>query len=188
MAVSEPFRNQSKAEFLKNFHNLRKEVNKLMMRDFGIKPRRYNVDMLKDMYDIDEDDAEMLNLVSEKYGMKSYYTDKYPEWRIVVWQKEVSKIMSDIGVCIEQGNSRDFIHSIYPQATYLKRTEYFEDAIGHCHALKDKFHEILDVCDDVKVGQYTVIAKMLEREIKLLKGVKRSDKAKLNNQLMKKGR
>ena len=33
MAVAEPFRGESKAEFLKNFHRLRKEINMLMMRD-----------------------------------------------------------------------------------------------------------------------------------------------------------
>lgn len=180
MAVAEPFRDLSKAEFLNQFHALRKEVNQLMMRDFGIKPRNYDVDLVKEIYHLEDEDFETLTQISEKYGMKSYYTDKYPKERVEQWKKEISQIMDNIGISIEQGNNRDIKHALYPTAEYLKRTEYLEDAIGYCQALKDKFHEILDIID-VKTGQYVVISKMLKREIELLKGVKRADKKLLKN-------
>lgn len=175
MAVAEPFRGESKAEFLKNFHRLRKEINMLMMRDFGIKPRKYNVDLIKEIYELNEEDAALLSNMSEKYGMNTFYTEKYPKERIYEWKKELCYIMNQLGICIEQGNSRNVKYALYPTAEYLKRTEYFEDAIGYCQALKDKFHEILDILD-VKTGQYITVSKLLKREISLLKGVKRSDK------------
>ena len=50
MSVRVPDRNESKVEFLGNFHRLRKEVEEILMRDFGLKRRRYEVALMENGY------------------------------------------------------------------------------------------------------------------------------------------
>lgn len=80
MAVPAYKRNESKIEFLNTFKKLRKCTNAILMRDFGIKPRSYTVELLKDIYEIKEDDFETLTKIMGKYGMKSSEVEKYPSY------------------------------------------------------------------------------------------------------------
>lgn len=143
MSVPEPDRNPSKVEFLNNFHKLRKEVNILMMRDFGIKARTYDVELISDIYELSDEDKVSFKGISGKYGIENFNVNKYPLWRIEAWQKEISDIMNDLGKYIELGNSINIHDEDLFREKYARRSEYFENAIGMCHVLKDKFHEIL---------------------------------------------
>ena len=105
MSVPVPDRNPSKVEFLNNFHKLRKEVNILMMRDFGVKARAYDVELISDIYELSNEDKSTFKEISDKYGIENFKVNKYPLWRIETWQKEISDIMNDLGKYIELGNS-----------------------------------------------------------------------------------
>ena len=144
------------------------------MRDFGIKAKEYDVNMISSIYQLEEEDKKALQAISMKYGMNSYLTYKYPIWRIAQWRMEIANIMDHIAANIELANSIRIEGEFYLEC-YRRRTTYFETAIGWCNALKDKFHEILD-CIAVDVGAYNEISHLLKREINMLKGVKRRDK------------
>lgn len=174
MSVPEYRRNKSSVEFLANFHKLRKEVNMILMRDFGIKPRHYSVDLIQQIYDLDENDETVLREIMNKYGMDSSQIQKYPKWLVDSWRTQIRQIMSNMGVEIELANSI-FITSM---DEYYERRKHWTLAIGYCNALKDVFHEILDCLPDVKVGAYTEVSILLKKEIELLKGVRKSDNKK----------
>lgn len=174
MSVPEPFRNQSRAEFLNNFHALRKKVNQLMMRDFGVKKRSYDVNLLSEIYQISEEDKATLTSLSKKYRMTSYPVDKCPYWRIHLWREEICQIMNQIGVSLELANNIRIDGDFFADA-YRRRREYMEQAQGYCHALKDKFHEIVDIID-ANLGEYIDVSEMLKKEINYIKSVKRHDK------------
>lgn len=173
MSVPEPFRNESRAEFLNNFHRMRKMINKLMMRDFGQKKREYDVNLLKNIYDISDDDVAVLEGLPKKYGMKSFPVEKCPEWRIAEWRKEISRIMTKIGEALEVANNIRIDGDFFAEE-YAERRKHFEKAQGLLHALKDKFHEVIDIID-TNLGEYEEISQMMLKEINYVKKIKRYD-------------
>ena len=170
MGVPEYKQTPSKVEFLSNFHKLRKETNLILMRDFGIKQRTYTVKLVEDIYELSEEDKKTLEAISIKYGIDSVLIDKYSEWLVNAWRNEVRDILTNLGVQIELANS---IY-ITCREEYAERRIAWDKALGYCNALKDKFHEILSTIK-VSVGAYEVVGKLLQKEINLLKGVRKSD-------------
>jgi len=174
MAVPEYKRNQSNIQFLDTFHKLRKNTTFILMRDFGIKPRTYTVELLDEIYEISEDDKKTLHELMSKYGMNSSEIEKYPKWLIDSWRKEIRWILKMIGTEIEIANSI-YINEATAEEDYQKRKQHWELAIGYCNALKDSLNEIIDTVK-VKIGAYTDVTQMIEKEISLLKGVRKSDR------------
>jgi len=175
VAVPEHLRTESKVEFLSNFHKLRKELYMLMARDFGLKPRSYDVELLKDIYKISDEDKTKLDEISAKYGMKSYIVKKIPDWMVVNWRNDMSTLIRNASTEIELANS------IYVtmQEEYTERRLHWEKSIGYLCAIKDMLQEIIDIIKP-QLGAYTEISKLLEKEIRLIKGVRKSDKSFLN--------
>ncbi len=170
MSVPQYKQTPSKVEFLSTFHKLRKEINLILMRDFGIKKRTYNVTLISDIYELSDEDKKVLEEITLKYGIDSVLIDKYSEWLVSAWRNETREILTNLGVQIELANS---IY-ITCKEEYFERRIAWDKAIGYCNALKDKFHEILSTIK-VSVGAYKVVAELLQKEINLLKGVRKSD-------------
>ena len=175
MSVPEPFRNESGAEFLNNFHEMRRVINNILMRDFGLKKRNYDTELISHIYEINAEDISTLRLMEERYGMNSFAVKRIPDWRIDSWRNGVIQIMDRIGEAIELGNSINIMNDELYREKYVERTRYFEIAIGQCHVLKDKFHEILRAMPSAKMGEYEDVSSRLKREIVLLKGVRKKD-------------
>lgn len=167
-------RNQSKVEFLANFHKMRTHVLAILMRDFGIKQKTYTVQFLEKIYEITDEDKQTLEQLMAKYGMSSAEVDKYPDWLVEHWRDDVMILLRNLGIEIELGNSIYISKQGDYETEYTERRKHFSLAIGYCNALKDKFQEILS-CIDVKVGAYEEVSVMLQKEISLLKGVRQSD-------------
>lgn len=175
MSVPEPFRNESGAEFLNNFHDMRRIINNILMRDFGLKMRNYDIELISNIYQINAGDVSVLREMEQRYGMNSFAVKKVPDWRIDSWRNSVIQIMDRIAEAIELGNSVNIVNDELYCEKYIERSRYFEIAIGQCHVLKDKFHEILKSMPNVKLGEYEDVADKLKREIGFLKGVKKRD-------------
>lgn len=178
MSVPSWKRKESKVEFLHTFQKLRKETTLILLRDFGIKNKVYSVNLLEKMFNVtDEDDVKALEELLIKYDMNSAVLDRYPSWIIDKFRNECLDILCKIGIELELANNI-FISSM---AEYDERRIHWDLAIGYCHALKDKFHEILSVFQ-VKVGAYMVVAELLEKEIQLIKGIRKSDTTRSKKQ------
>lgn len=169
-------RKESSVEFYHNFLKLRKEVIMILMRDFGIKQKSYSTSLIEEIYKIDNEDKKILDEIHEKYGITSYKIDKYPEWIIGTWRYEILSILNMIGIKIICANSI-YINNIYD---YNMRRSYWNDAIGYCYTLLDKLYEIID-CINVTLGAYEIVIEMIRKEIKLLKGVRRSDNKRIKD-------
>jgi len=178
MAVPAYKRNESKIEFLNTFKKLRKCTNAILMRDFGIKPRSYTVELLKDIYEIKEDDFETLTKIMGKYGMKSSEVEKYPSWIVDSWRHEIRDILKHISVEIELANS------IYISSwkDVDERRMHWNLAVGYLNALKDSFNEIVDTIK-VSVGAFEEAQELIKKEINLIKGVRKSDNKKMTKEV-----
>lgn len=181
MAVPAYRRTESKIEFIHTFNKLRTEVINILMRDFGIKARSYSVKLISDIYKLSDEDIKELNDIAERYDIDSYEVDKYPDWIINGWRNEIMMILNNIGIEIHSANS---IYITNIQEYYCRRN-HWNSAIGYLMALLDKLHEIID-CVNVKLGAYENTFNIIMKEVKLIKGVRKSDNKllkKINDQL-----
>lgn len=175
MSVPAYKRNESKLEFYNNFFKLRKEIIMILMRDFGIKARSYSAELMGNIYNISAEDMSALNNLHEKYGITSYYINKYPEWLINGWRSEILMILNNLGIEINCANSV-YVTNMFE---YYNRRNHWNNAIGYCLSLMDKLHEIIS-CIRVSIGAYEVVFDMIEKEIKLIKGIRKSDNKLVN--------
>lgn len=175
-------RNESTIEFLHTYHKLRKEVNILIARDFGIKPRTYTTHLVSKIYELSEEDEKTLNDMSTKYGMNSVVIEKYPQWLINSLRTETREYTRHIGVEIELANSI-FIHEAISKESYAERRKHWELAIGYCNALKDELNEIVE-CFHPKASAYEELVKLIDKEIALLKGIRKHDGKTFKNKAL----
>lgn len=176
MSVPEYLRSESSMEFLHNLHKLRRNINDLLGRDFGLKPRTYDIDLLKKIYEPTDEDAALLVRISAKYGMNSYEIDRFPRWLVDSIRQEVRWELKHLCVEVELANSI----WLSDERTHNARRTHWDLAIGYCNALKDSLHEVVD-CFKVKPSFIEETITMIDREIKLLKGMRKSDNKRLNN-------
>lgn len=175
MSVREADRNPSRVEFLANFHELRREMEIILMRDFGLKTKKYEIALMEEIYELSEEDRRIYESILERAGIKSILIDKYPLWIIESWRKSILEILDEMGKQIELANS---IY-VVTQEEFAARRLAWDYAIGSCNALKDKLHDIIYcVKTDVTLGCYKVISDKLAKEINLLKAVRKSDNKK----------
>ncbi len=178
MSVPAYRRNLSKIEFLNNFDKIRRDTYLILMRDFGVKKKVYEVKTIEKMYNINSDDKVSLEAIMQKYNISSIDVDKYPEWLINKWREMVLDLLSKIGTEIRLFNSiymsKESLYSA--EQEYLIRRQHITNAIGYLFALKDRLQEIIVVLDsDASIGAYAELNKKIDHEITLLKGVRQSD-------------
>lgn len=165
--------------FLANFKNMRKELNLILMRDFGIKPRTYSIELIQEIYELNETDKEILKEISTKYGMDNVKVNKYPQWMIDDWRSSALDVVKKIGAEIEIANNI-YISKECPNEEYAERRKHWTLAIGYCNALKDILDDIINTAyKDIKIGAYESIFEKLKNEIILLKAIRKSDKKAL---------
>lgn len=82
MSVLKRKRNLSKMEFYHNAIKLRLMITELLLKDFGIKSRRRNLEFAKEVYDIDEEDLSEIEDILSAYNIKNSFIDNFPSWLI----------------------------------------------------------------------------------------------------------
>lgn len=176
MSVPAYKRNESSIEFLNNFDKIRRDSYQILMRDFGVKKRSYSINLIEKIYEIDNSDKLTLEALMEKYQISAADVDKYPVWIIETWRKDISNIITRVGIEIRLFNSIYITNKSIKIAEqeYLERRQHISRAIGFLYALKDKFQEIIMIID-VSLGAYTEVNKKIDYEVKLLKGVRQAD-------------
>lgn len=168
MSVLKSKRKASQFEVFHHFYKMRKEVTDLLLRDFG--------------YDYNR--AE--NKVAKMFGGRSYteFTPEeksrydrlmeknraFDEWFIEDERKVIVDCLRSIGENVFLANS------IYP--TYMEelieRRLCQDKAIGLCYRLTQELQYAIETLP-VDVNKYLRFAEMIQTEINLLKGWRKSD-------------
>ena len=97
--------------------------------------------------------------------------DREGAWLIDKWKSQIMTALDRLGIEIELANNI-YITSI---DEYTERRRHWNNAIGWCHILIKKYQQIIS-CLNVKLGAYDIVIGELYMEIKLLKGVRKSDR------------
>ena len=82
MSVPVSKRTLSDLEFYHNAFNLRLNITNLLLRDFAIKDKIRNLQVLQGMRGMTDEDTRALGEISERYGFSKPVIERYPEWLI----------------------------------------------------------------------------------------------------------
>ena len=170
MSVPKSQRNQSVMEFYHNALNLRHEITALLLRDFGLKKKIRTVEILVKMCDIDPADKQTLTSILNKYKMDSSIIDEYPSWLIAEFRQTILGILRDMSLNIKMANS------IYIQTKeeYTERRLFWDKAIGNCQQLLAEMQFVIETLP-VDAEKYMRYVGMIDKQINLLKGVRKAD-------------
>lgn len=167
MSVLKNKRGLSDLEFYRNGIVLRKILTELLLRDFGIRSKiRKSTAITKHM--TEEDAAIFQNLV-DKYECTNII-DEYPDWLIDKMRNNI------LNLCYLMIMNITAANSIYPtnESEYYDRRNYQNHAIGNCEQLLQEMQYIISIIP-VDANKFMPYAKMIVKEIQLLKGWRKSD-------------
>lgn len=157
-------------EFYQNALKLRKEITALLLRDFGLKKKIRTTEILVKMYKIEPSDEQTLKAILTKYRMDDSVIDEYPEWLIKDFRDTIITILRNMRMNIRMGNSI----FVTTKAEYDERRNCWNRAIGSCQQLLEEMQFVIETLP-VDAEKYMRYVGMIEKEINLLKGVRKSD-------------
>lgn len=167
MSVVKNKRNISKLEFFNTALDLRIEVTRLLLTDLGIKNKVRKVASITDK--MSEKDAEIFTALADKYNYNSVI-EEYPQWIITHCRTNILNLLHSLIMNITAANS------IYPVTIpeYNQRRCLQDYAIGNCEQLLQEFQFVIDILP-VNANRMMHFVGMIEKEIALLKGWRKSD-------------
>lgn len=170
MSVLKNKRAVSNLEFYHNAIELRKEITMLLLRDFGVKDKVRNVKYLSGINHMEPEDQKALQELIEKYQSIGTIVEEYPMWLIDKMRSSMLDLCHNLIMNITQANT------IYPMSEYEyhDRRNYQNHAIGNCEQLLQEMQYIISIIP-VDAQKYMRYVDMIEREIALLKGWRKSD-------------
>ena len=168
MSVIKRKRKESQFEVFHNMTKMRQEVTDLLLRDFGYKPDKTMAKINKRFGNREYEEFSQ----SEKTQYDNFVRKEtaFAEWFIVDERQTVVNCLRDI-------NKEAYLaNSIYPTSTeeLIERRLHQELAIGHCYRLVQELQYIAETLP-VDINKYLRFADMIDTQISLLKGWRKSD-------------
>lgn len=167
MSVIKSKRTLSDLEFYRNAIKLRKEITFLLLRDFGIRDKIRKTESIANK--MNDADAENFRNIMNKYEF-TYILDEYPNWLIDKMRSNILNLLHSLVMNITQSNT------IYPtcEEEYYDRRKYQNHAIANCEQLLQEMQYIISIIQ-VDANKYLKYVDMIDEEVKLLKGWRKSD-------------
>lgn len=168
MSVLKAKRKPSQFEVFHHFYKMRKEITDLLLRDFG--------------YDLERADSKALKMFGGKpyeeltpeekarYDKVKTKNEAFAEWFIHDERQVVVDCLRTIGEEIFVANS------IYPTCMeeLIERRIRQDRAVGQCYRLTQELQYAIETLP-VDVNKYLRFADLIQTEINLLKGWRKSD-------------
>lgn len=168
MSVLKAKRKPSQFEVFHHFYKMRKEITDLLLRDFG--------------YDLERADSKALKIFGGKpyeeltpeekarYDKVKAKNEAFAEWFIHDERQIVVDCLRTIGEEIFVANS------IYPTCMeeLIERRIRQDRAVGQCYRLTQELQYAIETLP-VDVNKYLRFADLIQTEINLLKGWRKSD-------------
>ena len=169
MSVLKSKRKASQFEVFHHFYKMRKEVTDLLLRDFGFDLERAIKNISKKFFG-GRPYEELTPEEKDRYDKLVEKDIAFAEWFIKDERQAVVDCLRTIGKEVFTANS------IYP--TYMEelveRRLHQDRAIGQCYRLTQELQYAIETLP-VDVNKYLRFAEMIQTEINLLKGWRKSD-------------
>jgi len=175
MSVPLSRRKESRFEAQHHFINLRNEITKLMLNDFGFSYEKY-LDQIEKYRKAHESNPNVDEVVA-RWTKKA---ESFHRWFI---DKECDAVLS---IMREIESEFTFGNSIYPSETpakiqeFCERRKHIDNAIAECYVLKQELNYIIRVLP-VDINKFTRFGKAIDKQVALYKGVRTADNRLLKN-------
>lgn len=168
MSVLKSKRKESQFEVFHHLYKMRRSVTDLLLRDFGYDSDKFTKGLERRFggksYE-ELSDQEKLHYDKQKQKQKSFN-----EWFIEDERKKVTDYLSSITSYVFMANS---IYPMYMDELITRRL-YQDKAIGICYALAQELQYCMETLP-VNVEKYTAFGELIQTEINLIKGWRKSD-------------
>ena len=169
MSVPKSRRKESKFEASHQLFNLRDEVTRLVLYDFGFSAKKYRaqIDEFREWHKNDPNLEEQVANMQQR-------CESFEKWFIDEEGRAILDLVRRIEEEFTTGNS------IYPSETparlmeFLIRRWHINKAIGLCYALKQEIHYVIRTLP-VDINKYDKFAKAIDQQVALFKGVRKAD-------------
>jgi hypothetical protein len=168
MSVLKRKRKASQFEVFHHLTNMRKEITDLLLRDFGYSPEKAEKLLArrfggKEYQDLSDSDKALYDRLKTRWTA-------FDEWYIQDERKAVIDCLRDITGEVYLANS------IYPtcEEELTERRIHQDLALGHCFRLTQELQYAIETLP-VDVNAYLRFGEMIQTEINLIKGWRKSD-------------
>lgn len=168
MSVLKSKRKASQFEVFHHFYKMRKEVTDLLLRDFGYDYNRAENKVAK-MFG-GRSYTELTTEEKSRYDRLMEKNRAFDEWFIEDERKVIVDCLRSIGENVFLANS---IYPTYMEELIERRLRQ-DKAIGLCYRLTQELQYAIETLP-VDVNKYLRFAEMIQTEINLLKGWRKSD-------------
>lgn len=168
MSVLKANRKASQFEVFHHFYKMRKEVTDLLLRDFGFDLERADKNVLKMFGNRGYEELSPEEKV--RYDKLKAKNQAFYEWFIADERQAVVECLRCIGSEVHIANS---IYPVYMEEL-VERRLHQDIAIGQCYRLTQELQYAIETLP-VDVNKYLRFAEMIQTEINLLKGWRKSD-------------
>lgn len=168
MSVIKRKRNESQFEVFHQLFNLRKKITYVLLNDFGYS--RLKQDKRNIKYFGNKNYEEMSESEKSRYDIFQRRMDSFDEWYILDERTAIVNCLRNIV------NEVFLANSIYPTCMeeYTERRLHQDRAIGYCYGLTQELEYVIETLP-VDINKYTEFADMIQKEINLIKGWRKSD-------------
>lgn len=173
--VLKRFQNITEMEYYKVARKIRRDINQLLLRDFGLKGKTRKIENLSKM--MDADDKKTYHQLMRKYNFETVI-ELYPEWLIDKERNYMMNLSISLMSNIVAANS---IFVTNPSECYERRN-YQNRAIINCNQMIQELQYLIDILP-IDANKYLPYEELLDKEIALLKGWRKSDNSKFRKVL-----
>ncbi|MCH3961249.1 MAG: hypothetical protein LKF53_02670 [Solobacterium sp.] len=160
----------SKLEFFHNAYQLRKAITVLLLKDFGIRDKVRNIRAYVAVNKFDASDREEFLRLCDKYNVNDSVLEAYPTWLLNHFR---TILIDQMNTLI---NNITYANSVYPtrEMEYDQRRAFQNRAIANCYQILQSMQYVISILP-VDAEKYMPYVAMVDREIALLKGWRKSD-------------
>lgn len=172
MSVPKGRRNESPFETRHQLFKLRDVVTELMFNNFGFSKEKYQRQIDR-YYEAHKHDSN-IDQIMERYKAKQ---KSFIEWFIDKERDAVLEILRRIECEFTFGNSIYISDTIASEDEFIERRKHITAAIAECYVLKQEIQYVIRTLP-VNINKYSLYDDLLEKQISLLKGVRKADNKK----------
>lgn len=168
MSVLKSKRKASQFEVFHHLYKMRKEITNLLLRDFGYSNEKANKRLVKLFGG--KNYTELTVTEQDRYTRLKQKYSSFDEWFIF----DERQVIID---CLREITKEVFVaNSIYPTCIeeLTQRRLHQDEAIGQCYRLTQELQYAIETLP-VDVNTYLRFGEMIQTEINLIKGWRKSD-------------
>ena len=162
-------RKKTRFEADHNMIKLRDEVTKLCVTDFG-----FSVEKAKNRRDHFAKSHENLDNLDEVLARYDKKIDSFDKWFIDEEARAILSILRELTKEFTLGNSIYPNNGISKLFEYLERRKHMTRAIGLCYTLQHEIQYVIRILP-VDKNKYKRFSEMIEKQVALIKGVRKAD-------------